>query len=87
MRAGFSHTAYTFAHESMVTKSIVDSNNVAPGTLVALIQKGMQYLELEANLDEQVCAGGVVQDAFLFVADGMAFRLLRMETWRATSRC
>mmetsp|Transcript_2383 Transcript_2383/g.6000 ORF Transcript_2383/g.6000 Transcript_2383/m.6000 type:complete len:559 (-) Transcript_2383:853-2529(-) len=51
--AGFTHTAFTFAHESAVTKAPVDPNNVAPGTLIALIQKGMQYLELEANLDVQ----------------------------------
>jgi transducin (beta)-like 1 len=52
--AGFSHTAYTFAHESSVTRTQVDPNNVAPGTLIALIQKGLQFLELEANLDSQV---------------------------------
>lgn len=35
----------------------VDPNNVAPGTLIALVQKGMQYLELEANVEGQVRAG------------------------------
>jgi transducin (beta)-like 1 len=48
------HTAFTFLHEGGVTKGVMDPNNVAPGTLVALIQKGMQYLELEANLDAGV---------------------------------
>eukprot|EP00983_Pelagomonas_calceolata_P023094 727225-Pelagomonas_calceolata.AAC.10 len=51
---GFTHTAFSFAHESGVTNAPVDPNNVAPGTLIALVQKGMQYLELEANVDGQV---------------------------------
>ncbi|KAF5834951.1 WD40-repeat-containing domain protein [Dunaliella salina] len=51
--AGFTHTAFNFAHESGVTSAPVDPNNVAPGTLIALVQKGMQYLELEANVDGQ----------------------------------
>ncbi|GFH09012.1 F-box-like/WD repeat domain-containing protein [Haematococcus lacustris] len=51
--AGFGHSAFTFAHEAQVSRMMMDPNNVAPGTLVALIQKGMQYLELEVNIDGQ----------------------------------
>lgn len=48
--SGFSHTAFVFGHESTVSKSPVDPNNVPPGSLITFIQKGMQYLEMEANL-------------------------------------
>lgn len=53
-RAGFTHTAFTFASESAVTRTHIDPNNVPPGSLVTFIQKGLQYLELEANLDAEV---------------------------------
>ncbi len=39
-----------------MTKTAVDPNNVPPGSLITFIQKGLQYLELEANLDQD---GGV----------------------------
>ena len=48
--SGFSHSAFTFGHESTIAKSPVDPNNVPPGSLITFIQKGMQYLEMEANL-------------------------------------
>ncbi len=54
--AGFSHTAFTFAHESNVVQAPLDPNSVAPGSLIAILQKGLQFLELEANLDGQVGA-------------------------------
>eukprot|EP00955_Chlamydomonas_euryale_P083706 363885-Chlamydomonas_euryale.AAC.6 len=53
---GFSHTAFVFGHESDVTRTAVDPNNVPPGSLITFIQKGLQYLELEANLDAGVRA-------------------------------
>lgn len=52
--SGFSHTAFVFGHESDVTRTSVDPNNVPPGSLITFIQKGLQYLELEANLDAGV---------------------------------
>ncbi|GFR43966.1 hypothetical protein Agub_g5109, partial [Astrephomene gubernaculifera] len=51
--AGFTHSAFTFASESLVTRTNIDPNNVPPGSLVTFIQKGLQYLEIEANLDAQ----------------------------------
>jgi hypothetical protein len=49
------HTAFTFANESRaVTHAPVDPNSVPPGSLIALLQKGLQFLELEANLEGQV---------------------------------
>ena len=35
-------------------RSGIDPNQVPPGALVAFLQRGMQYLELEANVDEEV---------------------------------
>ena len=50
--SGFNHTAFVFGHESTVAKSTVDPNNVPPGSLITFLQKGMQYLEMEANLGQ-----------------------------------
>lgn len=51
--SGFSHTAFVFGHESSMANTPIDPNNVPPGSLITFIQRGMQYLELEANLDAQ----------------------------------
>lgn len=48
---GFHHSAFTFAHESQVHRCDIDPNLVPTGALVTYIQKGMQYLEAEANID------------------------------------
>ena len=39
-----------------MTRTNIDPNNVPPGSLVTFVQKGLQYLELEANLDSEVRA-------------------------------
>lgn len=49
--SGFNHTAFTFANESSVEKTQINPNRITPGALISLIQKGLQYLELEANLE------------------------------------
>lgn len=59
--SGFQHSAFTFGFESRVTKSGANGNDVPPGALVSFIQKGLQYLELEANLNEE---GGDVDADF-----------------------
>lgn len=51
---GFSHSAFSFGYESFVHKSSIDSNDVPPGALVSFVQKGLQYLELEANIVAEV---------------------------------
>ncbi|KAL3833288.1 hypothetical protein ACJIZ3_008024 [Penstemon smallii] len=49
--SGFTHSAFAFGHEAGVTKSPIDeSNSIPPGALVKLVQKGLQYMEMEANL-------------------------------------
>ena len=49
---GFQHTAFSFGYESAVHKASINAQEVPPGALVSFIQKGLQYLELEANLTE-----------------------------------
>lgn len=50
--SGFSHSAFTFGKECHVAKShekFGKSIGAVAGALVQLIQKGLQYIELEAN--------------------------------------
>ena len=61
--SGFTHSAYTFGYESFVSKtSIARGVELPPGALISFIQKGLQYLELEANLNE--VRPGAVFDLF-----------------------
>ncbi|KAG8384316.1 hypothetical protein BUALT_Bualt04G0105600 [Buddleja alternifolia] len=48
--SGFTHTAFAFNHEAGFNKSPIDCNLVPPEALVKLVQKGLQYKEMEANL-------------------------------------
>ncbi|XP_027355742.1 WD40 repeat-containing protein HOS15-like isoform X2 [Abrus precatorius] len=48
--SGFTHSAFAFGYEAGIENSRIDVNVVPPGALVTFIQKGIQYLELEANL-------------------------------------
>eukprot|EP00899_Mesostigma_viride_P001787 jgi/Mesvir1/11609/Mv00018-RA.1 len=50
--SGFTHSAFSFGYESLVHKSSINGSKVPPGALISFIQKGLQYLELEANLSE-----------------------------------
>ncbi|KAK9844067.1 hypothetical protein WJX81_003500 [Elliptochloris bilobata] len=49
--SGFTHSAFTFGYESFAHKSPINVNDVPPGALISFVQKGLQYLELEANLN------------------------------------
>ena len=50
--SGFTHSAFTFAHESLVARSIVADAEVPPGALLSFLQKGLQYIEVESHLQE-----------------------------------
>ena len=50
--SGFAHTAFTFAHESLVARSVVSDAEVPPGALISFLQKGLQYVEIETHLQE-----------------------------------
>ena len=39
-------------YEAGLYKSSIDGNNVPTGALISFVQKGLQYLEMEANLND-----------------------------------
>ncbi|AES94614.2 WD40 repeat-containing protein HOS15 [Medicago truncatula] len=49
--SGFSHSAFVFGNEGGINKCPIDGNMVPPGALVTFVQKGLQFLEMEANLN------------------------------------
>ncbi|BBH05945.1 WD-40 repeat family protein [Prunus dulcis] len=48
--SGFTHSAFALGYEAGINKSTIDGNLVPPGALITFVQKGLQYLEMEANL-------------------------------------
>ncbi|KAM3385624.1 hypothetical protein ACQJBY_009428 [Aegilops geniculata] len=50
--SGFVHAAFTLGYEAGIHKGGIDGNVVPPGALITIVQKGLQYIELEANTDE-----------------------------------
>uniref|UniRef100_A0A0D3GPW0 LisH domain-containing protein n=1 Tax=Oryza barthii TaxID=65489 RepID=A0A0D3GPW0_9ORYZ len=50
--SGFIHAAFTLGYEAGIHKGGIDGNLVPPGALITIVQKGLQYIELEANTDE-----------------------------------
>lgn len=50
--SGLAHSAFTFAHESLVARSVVADSEVPPGALLSFLQKGLQYVEIETHLQE-----------------------------------
>ena len=49
---GFSHSAFTFAYESLVGKSTVAHAEVPPGALITFLQKGLEYVGIEEHINE-----------------------------------
>lgn len=47
---GFAHSAFSLGYEAGINKCPIDGNMVPPGALITFVQKGLQYLEMEANL-------------------------------------
>jgi len=50
--SGFSHSAFTFFNESTIPRSNINGANVPPGSLISLVQRGLQYKEMETHLNE-----------------------------------
>lgn len=48
--SGFTHSAFSLGYEAGINKCPIDGNLVPPGALITFVQKGLQYLEMEANL-------------------------------------
>lgn len=52
LEAGFTHSAYTFGHESFQNKNTnIDGRQVQPGALISYMQKGLLYTEAETHYD------------------------------------
>lgn len=49
---GFDHSAFTFSYEAYLVQAQISPTEVPPGALVTFLQKGLQFLEIEANLNE-----------------------------------
>ncbi|KAK0606468.1 hypothetical protein LWI29_038085 [Acer saccharum] len=49
--SGFTHAAFSLGYEAAINKCPIDGNLVPPGALVTFVQKGLQYLEMEAHLN------------------------------------
>ncbi|GMP80929.1 hypothetical protein CsSME_00035840 [Camellia sinensis var. sinensis] len=62
--SGFTHSAFALGYEAGINKSTIDGNLVPPGALVTFVQKGIQYLELEANLS---CSDADIDGDFSFI--------------------
>lgn len=48
--SGFTHAAFALGYESGLNKCPTDGYLIPPGALVTFVQKGLRYIELEANL-------------------------------------
>ncbi|XP_010547532.1 PREDICTED: F-box-like/WD repeat-containing protein TBL1XR1 isoform X2 [Tarenaya hassleriana] len=48
--SGFTHSAFVLGYEAGINKCNIDGNMAPPGALIKFVQKGLQYLEMEANL-------------------------------------
>lgn len=46
------HSAFTFAYESQLAKTSVINTDLPPGALISFIQKGLQYVGIEAHINE-----------------------------------
>mmetsp|Transcript_6614 Transcript_6614/g.9996 ORF Transcript_6614/g.9996 Transcript_6614/m.9996 type:complete len:520 (+) Transcript_6614:147-1706(+) len=55
---GFSHSAFAFAHESLVAKSSVAYTDIPPGALITFLQKGLEYVGIEEHISED----GTIQE-------------------------
>jgi len=48
---GFEHAGFALRNESMIHKSAINTSEVPPGALITLLQKGLQYVDIEWRLD------------------------------------
>jgi transducin (beta)-like 1 len=52
LESGFTHTAFAFNHEAHLAKAPISMEHIPPGSLVTYIQKGLQFDEIEAHINE-----------------------------------
>ena len=79
--SGFVHAAFTFAYESLVAQSPSMEAEVVPGALVSFLHKGLQYVEIESNLNE-------VRPRFApYAHRTVCLRARRGRRWMCSARC
>ena len=74
---GFTHTAFSFEYESMVTKSSVSQTEIPPGALITFLQKGLEYVGIEEHINEDGSIREFDRDYSLlspFVCDAVALK-------------
>ncbi|XP_065887683.1 F-box-like/WD repeat-containing protein TBL1X [Dysidea avara] len=52
LESGFHHSAFTFGQESHVHQCSINGTLIPPGALIGIIQKGLQYVEVETSITE-----------------------------------
>ncbi|TPX35648.1 hypothetical protein SmJEL517_g01965 [Synchytrium microbalum] len=52
LESGFTHSTFSFQQEAAIQKSEIKGALVRPGTLIAFLQKGLQYTEVETHINE-----------------------------------
>mmetsp|Transcript_17100 Transcript_17100/g.53414 ORF Transcript_17100/g.53414 Transcript_17100/m.53414 type:complete len:772 (-) Transcript_17100:543-2858(-) len=88
LESGFVHSAFTFSYEALILKSGVVvplSKQVPPGALIAFVQKGWLYLEVE----HQVHSARSVDDSATEGADAdsrKAMSFLESSIWETLSK-
>ncbi|KAJ3123686.1 Transducin (beta)-like 1 X-linked receptor 1 [Nowakowskiella sp. JEL0407] len=50
LESGFVHTSFSFLNESNISKSHDKGSHIRPGALINLLQKGLQYLDVETHI-------------------------------------
>ncbi|KAJ1927436.1 hypothetical protein IWQ60_002943 [Tieghemiomyces parasiticus] len=50
--SGFKHAAFSFQYESQLDQDAFQDQPVKPGALLSVLQRGLQYLSLEAHLND-----------------------------------
>ncbi|KAJ3297569.1 hypothetical protein HK104_000367 [Borealophlyctis nickersoniae] len=52
LESGFTHSSFAFQAESAIHKTEIKGANVRPGAMISLLQKGLQYIEVETHTNE-----------------------------------
>jgi len=51
------HSSFVFAYESLIGRSNIATADIPPGTLIHFLQKGLQYVEIEKQIEESETGG------------------------------
>lgn len=91
--SGFVHSAFTFAYESLLGRSNIRNaeKSIPPGALISFLQKGLQYVGIEENLQREGTSGKKSKgqnesNEFDQNGDIADFTLLAPKTIRALTR-